>query len=240
METTKTQEKKHINEAGLNLTDSRVWGLLFLLAQIGHVFLRRNFGVRIQKLDYILFTWSGMMLIAALADWITRLPLLGAKLDYASFRIFAIIYLIRAIYHLIRAYLEARHIPHRFTRHTGDSYVYDIISPLNLPFFRQHILRIDAFAEPVVMFIISEIIGRTLAPNLGIFLKIIAVAMCAVGVQIINNHDRIRWDQNDSIVLGKMTQHNMKDAKPSDRKQSVSRVSKAPHTHKQDRNTPSS
>ncbi|PKV50821.1 hypothetical protein ATE84_2888 [Aquimarina sp. MAR_2010_214] len=240
MEALKLNEKKHLDEAALNFTDNRVLGAIFIIAQVGFVFLRRNFGVRILKVEMILFAWSGLMLIAALADWITDLPLLGATLDYASFRLFAIIYLVRAIYHTVRAYLNAKQIPHRYTRHLGDSYIFDVISKLEMPFFKKSRLRINAFAEPIAMFFIAEIVKRTIAPNLGIFLMIVAVCMLVVGILVINNHNKMRWDQNDSMVLGNLTQKNMKDAKPSAKKNTVSRASRAPLSRKQDRNHPSS
>lgn len=222
-------EKKHLEDATLNFTNNRIIGAIFMIAQVGHVCLRRRFGVRILKVENILFSWSGLMLIAALADWITRLPLIGAKLDYASFRIFAVIYLIRAIYHLVKAYLEAKEIPHRYTRHMGDSYVADLINKFDIPYFKRNMLRINAIVEPIAMFVIAEIIGRTLAPNLGIFLKIVSVCMCAIGILAIQNNNRLRWDQNDSIVLGRHTQHNMKGTKSSAKKTTTNRPTRS-HT----------
>jgi len=226
MEANKTTENKHMEDAALNFTDNRIIGVLFMMAQIGHIFLRRRFGVRILQVQNILFTWSGLMLCASLADWITSLPLLGAKLDYASFRLFGVIYLIWAIYHLVRAYLDSRHIPFRYTRHLGDSYVVDLVTKFDIPFFKKNVLRINAVAEPIVMFVIAEIIGRTLSPNLGIFLKLVAISMCAIGIFVIQNHNKLKYNQNDSIVLSDVTQHNMKGAKPSAKK-SVSQVTKA-------------
>lgn len=232
MEALKLEEKKHIEEAALNFTDNRILGVIFIIAQVGFVLLRRNFGVRILKVEMVVFAWSALMLIAALADWITNLPLLGAKLDYASFRLFAMLYLVRAIYHMAKAYLEAKQIPHRYTRHLGDGYIFDFISKWELPFFKKNRLRINAFAEPFVMFCIAEIVGRTIAPNLGMFLMIVAICMCVVGILVINNHNKMRWDQNDSMVLANVTQNNMKDAKPASKKNTVSRVSHVPSAHK--------
>ncbi|TYA74943.1 hypothetical protein [Seonamhaeicola marinus] len=226
MEAHKTDTKTHISDTALNFSDNRFIGILFMLAQVGHVFTRRNFGARALKLENIIFSWSAMLLIAGLANLITRLPFLGT-LDFASFKLFAWIYLFLAIYHAIRAYLNARAIPHLYTRHLGDGFVYDVISKLDMPFFKQSSLRINAFAEPVVVFVIADIIGRFLAPNLGLFLKIVSIAMMVIGVFVIQKHDDLRWDQNDTIVLGQVTQHNMKDTKVSGKKHSVSKTSRS-------------
>lgn len=218
-----TDEKKHIEQV-LNFTDNRVLGVLFYLAQIGFVMLRRNFGARILKPDLILMSWSGLLFIAALADWITDIPFLGAKLDFATFKLFAHIYLVRAIYHAVKAYLNSRKIPFLYSRHLGDGYVADILMKHNLPFFKRSVLRINAFGEPVVMCVIGLIVHKTLSPNLGTLLVIISIAMLVVGVYIIHNHDEHRYDLNDSMVLGNMTQKNMEGAKPSMKKGSATRA----------------
>lgn len=218
-----TQGKKHIEEV-LNFTDNRVFGVLFYLAQIGYVFVRRNFGVRLLKLEMVLISWTALLLLSELANWLTNLPFVGAKLDYTSFKLFGYIYLFRAIYHMVKAYLKSRKIPFLYSRHIGDSYISGWILQLNAPFFKQNILRINAFAEPLAMFVIAQIISKTLSPNLGILLIIISIAMCAVGVFIINNHDEHRYNLNDSMVLGEMTQQNMEGMKPTASKGNTSRA----------------
>ncbi len=226
MEIHKLKEKTHIESAALNYTDNRALGAIYLLAFVGFVFTRKNFGVRTMKLQNILFTFSVLMLWAALADWITKLPLIRAELDYSSFKLFAVAYLALSIYHLVKAYMASQKIPHLYTRHIGDSYIASI-AKLDLPFFKKDMLRINAFAEPIVFFVIAQIVGRTIAPNLGNFLMIVAVAMCVFGILIINNHKKLLWDQNDAMFLGELTQDNMKDAKPGSRKKNVTRANRA-------------
>lgn len=229
MEILKLEKQKPVEDAALNFTDSRVIGIIFYIAQIGFVFLRKNIGVRILKVEIISFTTSGMFFIAALADWITDLPLLGAKLDYSSFRIFTVLYGLFAIYHMIKAHLDAREIPFTYSRSLGTSHLQELIFKLNMPFIRQSTQRLQAFVEPVVMIVIARVVHLTISPNLGNFLTLVALAMCVIGVLVINNTDKMRWDLNDSIVLAKHTQDNVKDNKTNPPQTRVkSTVSKAP------------
>ncbi|WP_281989353.1 hypothetical protein [Aquimarina aggregata] len=216
-----SDEPNHLENVVLNVTNSKLLGIAFLISMIGFVFVRRNFGCRIIKPESTLFTFLILLVIEGFTSWYAEIPFIGQKIDLSSFLILGVAYVALSIYHLIRAEMDARTIPYRYTRSPGDGYVFDWISKLNLPYFKQNPQRINAFIEPLFVFVVAMMIGKYI-PNLGMFIKLIAICMCVTGVFIIKNHDDLKHDQNDALILGNLTQENMKDTKSGSRKTSAS------------------
>ncbi len=220
------QQKPVEDVAHASLTDNKLIGFFFYFAMVGFVIMRKNIGVRLLKAETVLITTLGLFFYAELAHYFSSLPIIGKGMSYASFKIFTVIYLVLAVYHLIKSFIESRKIPYTYTRSTGISHIQPLIFRMNLPFIGQSKQRLDAIVEPLVFFLIAELVYHTVSYSLGIFLMIVSFSMVAIGAVVIRNEDEYRHSLNDSQFLARKTKSEVTDKKVNSPTRVASKITK--------------
>lgn len=231
MDALKLDKKTPVEEvAQFSFVENKAIAVCFWIGMIGIVMMRKRIGVRMLRIENVVFTITGLFFFAHIANYFSQLPFIGKGLSYSSFKVFMIIYGICAIGHMIRGFIDSRRIPYTYTRSLGISLIQDVVFKMNLPFIGQSVSRLQAIVEPFLYFIIAEVVYHFLSPSLGAFMIFICVCMIVMEVVQFHNAERIRHDQNDAIILAKHTQHNVKDNKTHKPQSRVmSQVSKSPN-----------